>query len=55
MTAVCCVVVTCRGGRVMVVDDDVFTRRTVEIKPWKIRHVLEELRVAGAGARKAGR
>lgn len=26
--------------------DDVFTRKTVELKSWKIRHVLEELRAS---------
>lgn len=46
MTATCCTVITCRGARVQIVDDEIFHRRTVEIKPWKIRHVLEELRTA---------
>lgn len=48
MTATACTVITCRGARVLVVDDEILSRKTVEIKPWKIRHVLEEMRTAAA-------
>lgn len=40
MTVTACIVVTCRGGRVLIVDDEVFTRKTIKIKPWKIKLFL---------------
>lgn len=52
MTAVACTVITCHGPRVRLVDDELLTRPTVELKPWKIRHVLVELRVAATGQRR---
>lgn len=34
------------AARAQIIDANVFTRKTVELKPWKIRHVLEELRAS---------
>lgn len=53
LTATTCTVITRRGVEVQTVDDEAFSRKTVEIKPWKIRHVLEEMRTAAQnGGRK---
>lgn len=46
MTATTCTVITCHGPRVVTIDDEIFERKTRELKPWKIRHVLEEMRIA---------
>lgn len=55
MTATTCTVITCRGYAVVAVDDEMLARPTRELKPWKIRHILEEMRIATAQERIAAR
>jgi hypothetical protein len=44
--AAVCVIVTCRGPAIAAVDCELLERPTRELRPWRIAHVLEELRIA---------
>lgn len=54
MTCVTCMIITCNGRAVQLVDADLLAKPTRRLKPWRTRHILDELRVAAEQDRVGG-
>jgi hypothetical protein len=48
MTCTTCIVITCHGPSVMIVDRELIARPTRRYSPDRVGHILDELRTAAA-------